>query len=98
MTDRSTSPDPGTLAGATLQWLNDHAVGGIFTTDVDLCIRSWNQSLSAMTGITAAAAIGRGLFEVVPSLQERGFDRYYAEALRGEVKVLSHALHRHIVP
>ena len=34
----------------------------------------------------------------VPSLLERGFDQYYADALAGQVKVLSHTLHRYIVP
>ena len=31
----SSTPDPVTLAGATLQWFNDHAAEGIFTTDTD---------------------------------------------------------------
>ena len=42
--------------------------------------------------------VGRPLFEVVPSLVERGFDQYYPDALAGEVKVLSHTLHRYLVP
>ncbi len=90
--------DPLGLAGATLQWLNDHAAEGIFTTDTSLRIRAWNQWLQGATGISASAAVGRPLFQVIPSLQERGFDRYYTEALRGEVSILSYALHRYIVP
>ena len=90
--------DAVTLARATLQWFDDHAVGGIFTTDTELRVRSWNQWLRSTTGIAAADAIGRPLFEVIPTLRERGFDRYYDEALRGEIQVLSHALHRYIVP
>ena len=86
------------LTGAMLQWLNDHAAEGIFTTDMDLRIRSWNEWLHTATGLGASAAIGRDLFEVIPSLKERGFDAYYREALAGEVKVLSHKLHRFVVP
>ena len=98
MTRRSDAVDPVSLGGATLQWFNDHAAEGIFTTDSDLRIRSWNQWLHAATGIASSAAVGRPLFEVMPALKERGFDQYYEEALRGEVKVLSHALHRYVVP
>ena len=90
--------DAGTLARATLHWFDDHAVGGIFTTDATLCLRSWNQWLATATGISASDAIGRPLFDVIPSFRERGFDQYYREALRGEIKVLSHALHRYILP
>jgi PAS domain S-box-containing protein len=97
MTLRSDTVDAVTLGGATLQWFNDHAAEGIFTTDADLRIRSWNQWLHGATGIASTAAVGRPLFEVMRTLEERGFDQYYEEALRGEVKVLSHALHRYVV-
>ena len=92
------SMDTETLARATLQWLDEHATGGVFTTDAELRVRSWNQWLCAATGIAAAHAIGRPLFDVLPEFRQRSFDRYYDEALRGEIKVLSHALHRHILP
>ncbi|HEU5256909.1 MAG TPA: ATP-binding protein [Vicinamibacterales bacterium] len=90
--------DAVTLARATLRWFDDYAVGGIFTTDTELRIRTWNQWLFDATGILAQTAIGRPLFDVVPTLRERGFDRSYDEALRGEIKVLSHAFHRYILP
>ena len=90
--------DAVTLARATLRWFDDHAAGGILTTDTALRIRSWNQWLFDSTGISAQTAIGRPLFELIPTLKERGFDQYYDEALRGEIKVLSHALHRYILP
>ena len=90
--------DGETLVRATLRWFDEHATGGIFTTDVELRVRSWNQWLRAATGIAEAHAVGRPLFDVMPAFRQRGFDRYYDEALRGEIKVLSHALHRHILP
>ena len=98
MTVSDNRVDAVTLGRATLQWFEDHAVGGIVTTDTELRVRSWNQWLRTATGISSTDAIDRPLFEVIPTLRERGFDRYYDEALRGEIKVLSHALHRYIVP
>jgi PAS domain S-box-containing protein len=92
------SVDAATLARATLRWFDDHAAGGIFTTDRELRVRSWNEWLRAATGTPAADAVGRPLFDVIPALRDRGFDGYYAEALRGEVKVISHALHRYMLP
>jgi PAS domain S-box-containing protein len=88
----------GNLSAATLRWLNDHAAEGIFTTDSELRICSWNHWLQAATGIAPSAAVGQSLFDIVPTIPARRFDRYYSAALAGEVKVLSHALHRYILP
>ena len=90
--------DVASLTGAMLQWLSEHAAEGLFTTDVDLRIRWWNEWLHNATGIRAASAVGCHVLELIPSLKERGFDAYYRDALSGEVKVLSHKLHRYIVP
>ena len=57
--------DVETLARATLRWFDEHATGGIFTTDVELRVRSWNQWLRAATGIAEAHAVGRPLFDVM---------------------------------
>jgi PAS domain S-box-containing protein len=94
-----TSPvPPASLAAATFRWFTDHAAEGILITDAGLRITTWNQWLETVTGISADDAVGGPLFEVVPALRERAFDAYYAEALKGEVKILSHALHRYIIP
>lgn len=98
MSSPSSRLDPEALAGITLQWFNDHAAEGIFTTDTTLRILSWNQWLRTATGVAPDAAVGRLLFDVVPSLRERGFESFYDEALSGEIKILSYALHRFIVP
>ena len=86
------------LAHAMLRWVEDHTAGGVFTTDTELRILSWNRWLMTNSGIAADDVVGRHLFDAVPSLRERGFDGYYHEALDGQVKVLSHTLHRHVVP
>ena len=88
----------GAAAAAMLRWFEEHATQGLFTTDRDLIIRTWNGWLAAATGATREAAIGRPLFEVVPSLVERGLDSHYRDALFGQAKVLSHTLHRYLVP
>ena len=96
------SPEPlptnDSIAAALLQWLDEHAAGGVVTTDTSLVIRSWNRWLAAATGLAAADVIGRPLFDVVPSLCERGFETYFHDALGGQIKMLSHTLHRHIIP
>jgi len=94
---------PGTklseaLTTAMFEWLDRQAVGGIFTTDCDLKIHSWNQWLVSATGLSHDAVIGRPLFEVVPTLIERGLDVHYQGALKGQVSVLSHVLHGQLIP
>ena len=84
-------------AAAMLRWIEEHAAQGVFTTDRDLTIRTWNRWLSTVN-CAAGDVVGRPLVEVIPSLVERGLDAHYREALSGQVKVLSHALHRHLLP
>ena len=86
------------LSGGMLRWFEDHAAQGLFTTDRELIVRSWNRWLEAATTLPAEDVIGRPLFEVAPSLVERGLDQYYRDALAGLSKVLSHALHRQLLP
>jgi PAS domain S-box-containing protein len=86
------------LADAVLGWCERDGPQGVITTDPSLQITLWNRWLVEATGLPAERAVGRPLFEVVPSLVERGFDQYYSAALAGEVKVLSHAFHRYVVP
>lgn len=95
---RSPTADSGVLSAAVLQWLDTLAPLGIFTTDRDLVIRTWNRWLEVNTGHTAAEVIGRLVFEAFPELERRGFREYYDAALAGQVTVLAHGLHRYIVP
>ncbi|HEX3703048.1 MAG TPA: HEAT repeat domain-containing protein [Vicinamibacterales bacterium] len=72
---------------------------GILTTDTDLVVTSWDDALSAMTGIAAEDARGRPLDALIPDLEERGLLALIREPLRsGAPQVLAPALHRHLIP
>ena len=86
------------LRGGMLQWLENQASQGLFTTDRDLVIRTWNRWLATATGLPPTRSSAGRCLEVVPSLVERGLDAHYHDALGGQVKVLSHTLHRYLVP
>ena len=96
MTVRPTSVDG--YAAAMLRWFENHATHGLFTTDRDLRVRTWNKWLAAETGLHAEAVVGELLTDIVPSLAERGLDTSYHEALTGQAKVLSHTLHGYLLP
>ena len=91
-------PEQASVSAAMLQWFHDHDGRGILTTDVELRIRRWNSWLATATGLSEEAVLGEPLLDVFPSLAERGIDQYYMEALSGHVKILSHSLHRYILP
>jgi PAS domain S-box-containing protein len=96
MPGRTASADA--FAGGILRWFDQHAAQGLFTTDRDLTIRTWNRWMVTATELSPESVIGRPLADVLPSLSERGLDAHYREALTGQVKVLSHTLHRHVLP
>jgi signal transduction histidine kinase/CheY-like chemotaxis protein len=92
-------PDaPDLLSAAVVRWFQELADRGIFTTDDQLCVRTWNRWLETQTGITARQAIGQLLFDVCPTLVDRGLDQHYRDALAGEVKVLSERFHKYLIP
>jgi PAS domain S-box-containing protein len=83
---------------AMLGWMEEIAPYGIFTTDAELNIRSWNRWLATHSGIAARSVIGRRLFEVFPDIRERRLDDHFRRALSGEIALLSTALHRYLLP
>lgn len=83
---------------AIYQWVNDFSPLGILVTDDELIIRSWNHWLEIHSEHRAEELIGRPLLQVYPELISRGLDRYYREALAGQVRVLSQRLHRYLLP
>jgi len=93
-----TPPPDSLIASALRRWFDDLSDRGIFTTDAALIVRNWNPWLEAQTGFPAAAAVGRPLMELYPSLAERGLDRYYQNALEGEVHVLAERFHKFLLP
>ena len=72
---------------------------GIFTTDSDLVIKTWDPALEQMTRIAADHARGRRLDELVPSLKERALLELIREPLvSGSAQVLAPALHKFLIP
>jgi PAS domain S-box-containing protein len=87
----------GRLDAAVLRWFNDLAGHGLFTTDTELRIQSWNRWLELQTGRSAREMLGQNLLDVWPELKQRGFAQYYVEALDGQVRVIAQALHGHLL-
>lgn len=90
--------DPFNPREAMLGWVRDIAPYGIFTTDADLVVMEWNQWLATHSGLPAAAVVGRPLLELFPDVAERRLDAHFERALKGEIAVLSTALHRYLLP
>ena len=90
--------DSTVLTGAVTRWFEEFATDGILVTDASLTIAGWNRWLETVTGVRAVEVVGRRLTEAFPSLAEVGLDQYYAAALTGEVKMVSHSLHGYIFP
>jgi len=89
---------PDLLASAMLRWFEELSDRGIFTTDETLVVRTWNPWLEAQTGLPASVAVGTSLVALYPSVKDRGLDRYYANAIAGEVHVLSERFHKYLIP
>jgi PAS domain S-box-containing protein len=79
-------------------WMHAIAPFGIFTTDRELKIRSWNQWLVTHSGLTESEMIGRPLTEAFPDLESRRLLSRFTRALAGEVSMLSTALHEYLLP
>lgn len=86
------------LNEAVLRWMNELAAQGIFLTDTALTIRGWNHWLELHSGRSASEMIGRNLLAAYPELLDRRLDKYYTEALAGQAHLLSHRLHRYLLP
>lgn len=81
-----------------LAWMQELAPYGIFTTDCNFRIKSWNEWLETHSGLAASLVIGRGVFEVFPDLRTRKLDEHFRRAALGEVIVLSTAFHGFLLP
>lgn len=83
---------------AMAEWMQEIVPYGIFTTDRELCVTSWNDWLVGHSGFTAHEVVGRRLPEIFPDLEGRRLLDKYARALDGEISVLSAALHKYLLP
>ncbi|AFY82787.1 hybrid sensor histidine kinase/response regulator [Oscillatoria acuminata] len=90
--------DPFNYNQDLLHWVNDLADRGIFTTDAQLNIQSWNHWLELYSGLNADRVVGQNLLEIYPELKHRRLDRFFDQALAGQVAVLSQRLHGFLLP
>jgi HEAT repeat protein len=71
---------------------------GIFHTDVELIVRSWDTWLTRVTGISAEAARHQPLAQLVPDIESRGLLRRFQRVLSdGVVEVLAPAFHGYLI-
>ena len=72
---------------------------GIFTTDTDLVVRSWDDWLARVTGIPALDARGQPLTALAPDLEERGLLARFQRVVQiGVVEFLAPAFHKYLIP
>ena len=96
------SPDPlldsPTIQAALSRWFTGDVRQGLLATDTSFRILLWNRWMEIHSGYPASAVVGRSLFDVYPDAVERGVKDYYDDALDGRVTVISHGLHRFLLP
>lgn len=95
---RSASRNSGSSPDSVATWMQAIAPYGIFTTDAELRVRSWNHWMATHSGLSEAQVMGRYLGEVYPDLEDRRLLVRFRRALAGEISVTSTALHRHLLP
>jgi|SoiMetStandDraft_2_1073263.scaffolds.fasta_scaffold05978_3 signal transduction histidine kinase/ActR/RegA family two-component response regulator len=93
-----TSLDLSKVQAAVTRWVGDETRQGFFVTDTQLRVIVWNRWMELHSGHPAAEMMGRSLFDVYKDAVARGIKEYYEQALAGHVTVISHALHRYILP
>jgi len=72
---------------------------GIFTTDDQLRVRTWDDWLAAISGFSAEDVRGRPLTEIIPDLEARGLLGKFNHVLQeGAVEVLAPLFHRYLLP
>ena len=72
---------------------------GVFTTDTELVIKSWDAVLEQMTGIPAHEACGTAIGALVPDLGERvPADLFREPLISGSAQILAPALHKYLIP
>ena len=72
---------------------------GVFTTDTQLVIQVWDDTLARLTGISEASASGRSLTALLPDLEKRGLLKRFQRSLKdGVVEVLATAFHHYLIP
>ena len=71
---------------------------GIFTTDANLVIRSWDSWMANATRVSAESAIGAELVTLFPELETRGMLARFERVLAtGVVEVLAPTFHHYLI-
>jgi HEAT repeat protein len=71
---------------------------GIFTTDAQLVVRTWDLWLEQVTSRSASQVCGKLLTQVFPEIEARGLDAAFTRALeQGVVELISPALHGYLI-
>lgn len=72
---------------------------GILTTDAQLRVRTWDDWLVRVTGISADDARGKSLTALIPDLEARGLlARFQRVLTEGAAQVLATAFHQYLIP
>ena len=75
-------PESHVFEQALARWYADLNHQGIVATDDQLRVTTWNRWMEVHSGVP----------------RERGLDEYYERARAGEVSIISHGLHRYVLP
>ena len=81
-----------------VEWVEERAPFGLFTTDIRLAVTSWNLWLENHSGLTRHEVVGKNLVNLYPEIVDRKMDRYFKEALEGLNVVLSQVFHSYLLP
>lgn len=72
---------------------------GIFTTDANLVVRSWDRWLAGVTGLSTNMIRGINLIELFPDIETRGLYEYFRQVLQdGIVVTLLPSEHHYLLP
>ncbi|HEY9865143.1 MAG TPA: HEAT repeat domain-containing protein [Candidatus Obscuribacterales bacterium] len=72
---------------------------GIFTTDINLTIRSWDSRLMELTGIGAEISCGHRITDLIPNLEQRGLlERFQRVITEGVVETMAPGFHQYLIP
>lgn len=75
-----------------------HSIG-MFSTDSDLIVRSWDDWLAGRSGIPAEKVLGKPIAALLPELRSRSLlTRFRAVLAEGTVEVLAPAFHHYLIP
>ena len=96
--DKISTIFPGALDHAVLTWIQELSPYGVCITDTELTVQGWNLWMESASGLKREDVIGRKLIDLFPELTSRRLDRHFANALKGEVSVLSTVLHKYLFP